>query len=114
MAERKRYTKEFKLDAVSLVLEQGHTRTEVAKKLEISSQLVGRWVKEYQQDEDGQAFRGNGKLTPEQAEIRQLREENKRLKMERQILKEATVFFAKETKSSIRLSPIERRPTQLT
>lgn len=97
MAETKRHTKEFKLDAVSLVLEQGHTRTEVAKMLEISSQLVGRWVKEYQQDEDGQAFRGNGRLTPEQAELRQLRAENKRLKMERQILKEA-VFFAKETK----------------
>lgn len=98
MAERKRYPKEFKLDAVSLVLEQGHTRTDVAKMLEISSQLVGRWVKEYQQDEDGQAFRGNGKLTSEQAEIRQLKAQVKQLEMERRILKEATVFFAKETK----------------
>ncbi len=98
MAERKRYTKEFKLDAVSLVLGQGHTRSEVAKMLEVSAQMIGRWVKEFQQDEDGQAFRGNGKLTPEQAELKQLRAENKRLKLERQILKEATVFFAKETK----------------
>lgn len=98
MTERKRYSKEFKLDAVSLVLEQGHTRTEVAKMLEISNQLVGRWVKEYQQDEDGQAFRGNGKLTPEQAEIRQLKAQVKQLEMEKRILKEATVFFAKETK----------------
>jgi transposase len=46
---------------------------------------------------DGQAFRGNGKLTAEQLEIRQLREENRRLKMEKDILKKATVFFAKET-----------------
>ncbi len=98
MAERKRYTKEFKLDAVSLVLGQGHTRSEVAKMLEVSAQMIGRRVKEFQQDEDGQAFRGNGKLTPEQAELKQLRAENKRLKLERQILKEATVFFAKETK----------------
>jgi len=98
MSERKRYTKEFKLDAVSLVLDQGHTRSEVAKILEVSAQLIGRWVKEFQQDDDGQAFRGNGKLTAEQSEIRRLKEQVKRLEMEKRILKEATVFFAKETK----------------
>jgi len=54
-------------------------------------------VKEYQEDES-QAFRGNGNLTPEQEEIRQLKEENRQLKMEKEILKKATVFFAKETK----------------
>jgi transposase len=59
--------------------------------------MLGRWIKESESD-DGQAFRGNGKLTPEQLELRQLREENKRLKMERDILKKATVFFANETK----------------
>ena len=58
--------------------------------------MLGRWVREYQADSDGQAFRGNGKLTPEQTEIRQLKAENKRLKMEKEILKKATVFFAKE------------------
>jgi transposase len=59
--------------------------------------MLRRWIKEFQSD-DGQAFRGNGKLTPEQAEIRLLREENRRLKMEKEILKKATVFFAKETR----------------
>ena len=98
MTERKRYTKEFKLDAISLVLEQGHSRIHAAKMLEISSQMLGRWVKEYQEDDDGQAFRGNGKLTPEQAEIRKLKAQVKQLEMEKRILKEATVFFAKETK----------------
>ena len=98
MVERKRYTKEFKLDAISLVLEQGHSRINAAKMLEISSQMLGRWVKEYQEDDDGQAFRGNGKLTPEQAEIRKLKAQVKQLEMEKHILKEATVFFAKETK----------------
>ena len=58
--------------------------------------MLGRWINEHQQD-DGHAFRGNGKLTPEQAEIRRLKEENRRLKMEKDILKKATVFFAKET-----------------
>ena len=97
MAERKRYTKEFKLDAISLVLEQGYTRTDAAKLLEINSNMLGRWIKEHQQD-DGQAFRGNGKLTPEQAEIRKLKAQVKQLELEKRILKEATVFFAKETK----------------
>ena len=59
--------------------------------------MLGRWVKEYQQDKD-KAFRGNGVLTPEQEEIRRLKAENKRLKMEKEILKKATAFFAGETK----------------
>ena len=98
MPERKRYTKEFRLDAVSLVLDQGHSRTDVAKMLDVNNQMISRWVKEYQQDDDGQAFRGNGKLTPEQEEIRRLKAQVKQLEMEKRILKEATVFFAKETK----------------
>lgn len=97
MADRKSYTKEFKLDAISLVLEQGYTRTAAAKMLEINSNMLGRWIKEHQSD-DGHAFRGNGKLTPEQLEIRKLKEQVKRLEIEKRILKEATVFFAKETK----------------
>ncbi len=97
MAERKKYTKEFKMDAVSLVLEQGYTRAEASKNLNINPNMLGRWVTEFKTD-DGQAFRGNGKLTPELEEIRQLRAQVKRLEMEREILKKATVFFAKETK----------------
>ena len=60
--------------------------------------MLGRWIKESRADNNGQAFRGNGKLTPDQEEIRRLKVENKQLKLERQILKEAAVFFAKETK----------------
>jgi transposase len=59
--------------------------------------MLGRWIKEHQV-QDGQAFRGNGKLTDEQAEIRKLKEQVRRLEMEKEILKKATVFFAKETK----------------
>ena len=96
MNVRKKYSKEFKLDAVSLVLEQGYSRTEAARNLDINTHMLGRWVKEHRED-DGQAFRGNGKLTPEQEEVRTLRAQVKRLQMERDILKKATVFFAKET-----------------
>ncbi|RDH84217.1 MAG: hypothetical protein DIZ77_16500 [endosymbiont of Seepiophila jonesi] len=97
MTTRKQYTKEFKLDAVSLVVDQGYSRSEAARSLDINAQMLGRWVKELQSD-DGQAFRGNGKLTPEQEENRRLKAQVKRLQMEKEILKKATVFFAAEAK----------------
>ena len=97
MKTRKKYSKEFKLDAVSLVLEQDYSRAEAARNLGINANMLGRWVKEHQAEE-GQAFRGNGKLTPEQEEIRKLKAQVKRLEMERDILKKATAFFAAETK----------------
>ena len=97
MTTRKQYSKEFKLDAINLVQDQGYSRSEAAKNLGVNAQMLGRWIKEHQAD-DGQAFRGNGKLTLEQTEIRQLKEENRQLKMEKEILKKATVFFAKETR----------------
>ena len=102
MSSRKNYSKEFKLDAISLVLEQGYSATEAARSLAINANMLRRWIKE-SQNEDGQAFRGHGKLTEEQLEIRRLKEENKRLKMEKEILipsraqEKAAVFFAKET-----------------
>jgi len=98
MTARKHYTKEFKLDAVSLVLDQGHTTSEVSRSLEINANMLRRWIREYEEEDADHSFRGNEKLTPEQEEIRQLKAQIKQLKLEREILKEATVFFAKETK----------------
>ena len=95
MAIRKKYTREFKQDAVRLVIEQGYNQSEAARNLGIDRGMLGRWVKEVQEDEN-EAFRGNGKLRTEGEELRRLREENRRLKMERDILKKATAFFAKE------------------
>jgi len=97
MSTRKKYSKEFKLDAISLVLDQNYSQREAADSLGINAQMLGRWIKEHNSD-DGQAFRGNGKLTPEQEEIRKLKSQVKRLEMEKEILKKATVFFAKETR----------------
>jgi transposase len=97
MKTRKSYTKEFKLDAISLVTEQGYSRTEAAMSLGIKPDLLGRWIREQEVDDD-QAFRGNGKLTPDQEEVRRLKGQVKRLQMEKDILKKATVFFAAETK----------------
>lgn len=97
MTTRKKYTKEFKLDAIALVLEQNYSQAEASRNLGINPNLLGRWIKEAEND-DGLAFRGNGKLTADQEEIRNLKAQVKRLEMEREILKKATVFFAKETK----------------
>ena len=97
MSKRKKYSKEFKLDAVSLVLDQDYSRAEAARNLGLNSNMLGRWVSEQKESGD-QSFRGNGKLTPEQEENRRLKLQVKQLLMEREILKKATVFFAKETK----------------
>ena len=94
---KKTYTKEFKTDAVSLVREQNYTIAEASRRLEISESMLGKWVRSARNEGDD-AFRGNGNMTAEQKEIHQLREENRRLKMEKEIVKKATVFFAKETR----------------
>ena len=97
MTTRKKYTREFKQDAVRLVTEQGYNQSEAARNLGINRGMLGRWVKELEEDES-EAFRGNGKLTSEQALLRQLREENRRLKMERDILKKAMAIFSRASK----------------
>lgn len=97
MSDRRKYSQEFKLDAINLVKEQGYSRAAASRSLSINANMLSRWIKEHEKAQ-GQAFRGNGKLTAEQLEIRQLREENRQLKMEKEILKKAATFFAQETK----------------
>lgn len=92
-----KYSKEFKLDSISLVLEQGYTQTDAAKSLGIDRKLLHDWIKAHKSDTE-KSYRGQGKLSEEQLEIRRLREEVKRLTMEKEILKKATAFFAKEMK----------------
>ena len=62
MTTRKTCLKKFKLDAVSLVLEQGYTRTGEARILDINASMLGRWVQEHQVEDD-HAFRGNDTQT---------------------------------------------------
>lgn len=91
------YTKEFKLDAVRLVVDEGLTQAEVSRRLGVNQNSLSKWVKAYKED-GGEAFPGKGYRTPEQEKIRQLEKENRELRMERDILKKATAFFAKEVK----------------
>jgi len=94
--QKQKYTKTYKLGAVKLVTDQNYRYAEAGRSLGIASNLISRWHKEFQAMEND-AFPGLGQLSPNQEEIRRLREENKRLKLEREILKKATAFFAKES-----------------
>ena len=94
---RKNYTPEFRREAVRLVTDECYKIAEAARSLDINANMLGRWVREAREDSDT-AFPGKGNLSPEQEEIRRLRRENRELRMEREILKKATAFFAKESK----------------
>ena len=92
---RRKFTKEFKEEAVKLITEQGYQISEAARNLGIHANLLSRWKKEIEGGSEEGFSPGSAKLM--QAELNRLRKENKRLKMEREILKKAAAFFAKET-----------------
>jgi transposase len=93
--KRRTYTREFKLDAVRLLRESGKTPTEIAKDLGIDRSLLSNWKKEI--DEAGpHAFPGNGHPGQELSEIRELKRRLQIAEEERDILKKALGFFAKE------------------
>lgn len=94
---RKRYPREFKLEAVRLVSEQGLTIPQAAEDLDIHPSVLRRWVKDYQ-DAPAHAFPGHGHQKPDQAEVAALKREVKKLKAERDILKKAAAYFASESK----------------
>ena len=91
---RRKYDREFKLQAVKLSLESGKSVKEVAEDLGICAGNLARWRREYREDSEN-AFPGIGKLKPEDEELRKLRKENADLKEERDILKKALAIFSK-------------------
>ena len=95
--KRKQYSKQFKIDAVKLLTEQGYKVSEAARNLGIHHTSLRDWKKQLETD-GNLSFPGKGHMSPEKEELYRLRKENKRLKMEREILKKATAFFAKESK----------------
>ena len=94
-AKRKIYTAEFKREAVSLITHHGYGVSEAARNLGIHATMLRKWKRALEQ-QGAQAFSGNGRLSPAQEELYRLRQENKRLRMERDILKKAALFFANE------------------
>lgn len=90
--ERKRYTKEFKLSAVYLMLSKVYRPKEVFRMLNVDRQTVYRWVQEFKSRGE-HAFDGKG-VNPGD-EVRRLQKQNADLQMENEILKKATAYFAK-------------------
>jgi transposase len=93
---KRKYTREFKLSAVKLVNEQGYSVPEAARSLGVDAANVRGWVEKFSSplaQDGGVAPSGAGAL---KAELRRLRTENARLLTEREILKKAAAFFARE------------------
>ena len=93
--ERRTFTREFKLEAVKLIEERGVTVAQAARDLGVHGTVLRRWVQESAADSQ-QAFPGQGQTKPEQAELARLRREVIKLTAERDILKKAAAYFAKE------------------
>jgi len=93
---QQKFTEQFKADAVNLVLTQNYSRSEVGRRLGVHQATIARWVREHKQEAEETA---NGQPSSKQLheEVKRLKKENQRLRMEREILKKATAFFAKES-----------------
>jgi transposase len=98
-AARRSFTREYKVEAVKLVTDRGHSYAEAARSLGIRESQLRQWQKALSAagDQPDQAFPGHGNRPALEAELHRLRAENRRLQMERDILKKATAFFAKES-----------------
>ena len=94
--QRRNHSQEFKREAVALVVEHGYSCAAAGRSLGVSGALIGRWKQDLE-DNGAEAFPGKGKRTTEQQRIHELEAENRRLRMEKDILKKATAFFAKES-----------------
>lgn len=91
---KRKYSKEFKVQACELVVKDHIKVSVVAERFGISAVMLHRWVSEYETYGE-EAFVGKGNQRSGDAELRKLRKENERLKMENEILKKAAAYFAK-------------------
>lgn len=84
---KQRYSRQFKLEAVKLVQQQGLSKAETARRLGVTDNTISEWVRQFGSEPTSEQ-------ADESEELQRLREENRQLKMEREILKKATAFFA--------------------
>ena len=91
--KRRNYTEDFKRDAVALVTEQGYKPSEAARSLGVGDNLVRRWMREFEDKASGAQLGAD-----EREELKRLRKESRMLRMEKEILKKASQYFAKEMK----------------
>ena len=93
--ERRKYSRDFKLETVNMMKGRGVSLAQAARDLDIRHTVLRRWFKEFGTDPQN-AFPGVGQMKPEQLEIDRLRKEVARLKAERDILKKAAAYFARD------------------
>lgn len=96
MGTRRQFSREFKLEAVRLVKDRGVSVAQAARDLDVHENVLRKWVREAGEDPQ-EAFPGKGVMKPEQAEIERLKKEVAKLRMERDILKKAAAYFAKDS-----------------
>ena len=92
-SSHKRYSREFKMEVVRRVQVTGQRQVEVAKELGIVPNTLSRWMRQFR-DEKAEAFPGKGSQTSQAALISRLRQENERLRKERDFLKKTSAYFA--------------------
>ena len=90
---RRKFSPEFKREAVEMVLSGKHSVAQLARDLDLRPDMLRRWRRQYEEDPT-QAFPGKGHLKPQDEEVRQLRREVARLREEREILKKALAIFS--------------------
>lgn len=92
---RRKFSREFKVEAARLVKDRGVSVAQAARDLDVHENVLRKWIKEFGTD-PAHAFPGHGQMKPEQQEIARLHREVAKLKAERDILKKAAAYFAKE------------------
>jgi transposase len=96
MGTKRQFSREFKFEAVRLVKDRGVKVAQAARDLDVHENVLRKWIREAMADPQ-EAFPGKGMMKPEQAEIERLRKEVAKLMMERDILKKAAAYFAKDS-----------------
>jgi transposase len=97
MLNRKKYTKEFKLEAIRMYENSERSCSEIERELGITSGLIGRWRQKLDQaPRKEEAFPGNGNMTDTDARLRQLEKENQQLRQDKEILKKVLEMFSKD------------------
>ncbi len=97
--KRRKYSKQFKLDAIQLYENGEKSMAQVSRELEITEGLLAKWRDELQQGKgEKDAFPGNGNLPEPEGRIRQLERENAQLRQEKEILKKVLEIYSKDTR----------------
>lgn len=95
--ERRKFSREYKIEAVRMVTECGQTIAETARELGINANMLGRWKQQFSDDGE-RAFPGKGRMNPLEEEVRRLQRELKRVRQERDFIKKTAAYFARESK----------------